>query len=406
MKIGGYKRQTGATMILTAVFAFALFATVGLAIDTGHVMLNNARLQTAVDAATLGAAIVLNSGGDPASATTAGRDTFQNFIDAPGNQELQSGLVAANLAFTFSRDLVPFDPASVDAANPAAFVRGEYGQTTFDVTNIFIQILPGIGTTSPVRAVATAGITGSNCNLIPLVLCADVDVDTGLAKDTDCTTDSPDDDDDIPDCYGYNLRTISTLHESQCSPNSGCDPLTNLGAGNYTTIRQSGPGAQELEAALAGDNECEVGDTLETQPGNIVMKVKNGINARYNKDSVTTAYLKADYPDGSTPSPRDDYTVEGPNFYRVAAAPLGNCSGIENGNVDFDYVTVDNPNGAYLAAACILLTQEATFSAGSTTIYYEFLELCIHSGKVNPVNPILYAPAKVVLFKTEGSNDS
>ena len=89
------QKQRGTTMLLTLVFLIGLFGAIGLATDSGHVLVNKTRLQNALDAAALSAAISVN--GDPAhntaNATTAGKATFDLFKGTTGNSEL-SGISA------------------------------------------------------------------------------------------------------------------------------------------------------------------------------------------------------------------------------------------------------------------------------------------------------------------------
>ena len=58
---GMRRHQRGIVVVLVVMGLLALFAMVGLAIDTGHLILNKSRLQATVDSAALAAAKVLDA---------------------------------------------------------------------------------------------------------------------------------------------------------------------------------------------------------------------------------------------------------------------------------------------------------------------------------------------------------
>jgi Flp pilus assembly protein TadG len=66
-----YKKQRGSTMVLVVIGLSALIAMGGLALDTAHVFLNTARLQTALDAAALAGAKSLDQSSSSVRATGA-----------------------------------------------------------------------------------------------------------------------------------------------------------------------------------------------------------------------------------------------------------------------------------------------------------------------------------------------
>ena len=60
---GTRRQQRGIVAVLVTVGLLALLAMVGLALETGHLVLNKSRLQSTVDAAALAAAKVLDQTG-------------------------------------------------------------------------------------------------------------------------------------------------------------------------------------------------------------------------------------------------------------------------------------------------------------------------------------------------------
>lgn len=407
------KYQQGATLLLTLVFMIGMLGMIGLAIDTGHVLVNKTRLQNALDAAALSAAIRQN--GDIknpiADSIAAGIDTFDLFIEATGNAEL-SKLTLTEDNFKFSEKVRPF------VANGA----GPFVQVSFNalpVTHFFIQAV----TKDPshnVGAVSTAGPMGQNCKIVPFVLCAaDEDpIAEGVQMDTDCKTDSPADADSYIDCYGYNLNEEFGIHKREsCDkslPVAEYDACIDAGleAGNFEllTVADSPSGA-DIKASLAGDvDSCTVAeDSLKLAPGFKVGPVSQGIDLRISRDTVTTAYSAEEYydPDHNAEDAYEDDqltpdNLEGKKNMRVMTVPIGDCDGIQKG-----LTSIKAAVGAEDAVArmCVLVKRPSE-KAPDNTIYIEILEVCSDSGNADPNNAVIYGPFKIVLFKSQGSGDS
>ncbi len=154
------KCEQGATLILTLLFMIGMLGMIGLAIDTGHVMVNKTRLQNALDAAALSAAIVLNGAinNSTANASAAGVITFDLFKAAAGNGELAGvTLTAANFSYSDRVNLF-----SAGLGGTPNFVR--VSTNTLQVNNFFIQAVTG-NFSQNIGAVSTAGPMGQNCNI-------------------------------------------------------------------------------------------------------------------------------------------------------------------------------------------------------------------------------------------------
>ena len=80
--------QRGAALILVVVGMVALLGIVGLALDSGHAMLNKTRLQNTVDAAALAAAKTLDQTADVALAEAAAVAMFAMNAGNAGNREI------------------------------------------------------------------------------------------------------------------------------------------------------------------------------------------------------------------------------------------------------------------------------------------------------------------------------
>jgi len=396
MKQHHINKQRGATMMLTLVFMIGMLGIIGLAIDTGHILVNKTRLQNALDATALSSAITLNgtSNNSVAESIDAGIATFNLFKNSQGNDELASvTLTAAN--FLFSDNVSQFLSGVGGTPN---FVR--VSTNALQVNNFFIQVFTGTPSEN-VAAISTAGPMGQNCNLVPLVICAhDEDPSTPdiTDMDKDCTTDSSFDDDSLIDCYGYNLGEEIQLHLSFKD--------TELEGGNFTLLRWSDSnGANDIQKSLSGEvNSCSIGVQLETEPGNMVQPVRTGINTRINNDTVTTEFItspalneykkaQVEYPDN----------LNGIVNNREVAIPIGDCLGAQNGLSTFNFAKDGSGN---MAAICALITKKTTMPPNNT-VYLEFTTgLCPALGNTDPNNPVIYGPFKIVLFKSENSQDS
>jgi hypothetical protein len=349
-----------------------LLLAAGWALDFGHIFVNKTRLQNILDATALSAAIALNYdiNKDTAAATTKGKETFNLFKAASGNNELAS-LNGEALVFEFSKTLVPFTPGT----NPPAFVR----VTSTDMLQVqpaLIRILNQFSSDIPVSAIATAGPVGQNCSLSPLVLCADM-----TPLDTNCNDGA---------CYGYTIGQIYDL--TQCK-GKYCKK------GYYNLLNLSAlPGGSAIECVLSFGlasgctgaepgyrNICTEGDTLITEPKYQWKDVSNGIDTRFNSDTQTVQY--------TSPPAYTQYNTSGlGNNNRVLATSMGDCTWDQRGET--------TPK---VGTGCVFLTQHASIQG---SIYAEFISSCGQNGVWDPNNPVLNGSYKIVLFKSPGSGAS
>ena len=114
-------KQQGAVLILVVVGMLGMLAVVGLALDSGHAMLNKTRLQNAVDAAALAGAKELDLTSDTLLARQAAIGALAANAASDGNGELQEQYASGvlDLSFQFSATLDPFVPGTI----PPAYVR-------------------------------------------------------------------------------------------------------------------------------------------------------------------------------------------------------------------------------------------------------------------------------------------
>ena len=405
MQIKYSRHQRGVVTVLVAITLPILLFIIGMAVDFGHVFVNKTRLQNALDASALSAAIAINADvtHNVAAATAKGIETFNLFKATTGNTEL-ANLNLASSNFEYSKTLYPwgtFNPAT----DNFAFVRVT-STNMLNVTPFLIRIFRPNDIAIP--AIATAGPVGNNCSMSPFVLCAMMtpSVDSNCNDDTIKIDNSSGTalavmgQDGINDCYGYNIGSIRSLviacngNTNNCGPNS-------LESGNFNLLNLDGSqGGKDIRDTLQSTtNICLQGDTLNTKPGWTWGNVKKGIEIRFNSDTQTTPYSIAQT---YSPSPYIQYETGGlGNNKRVLSVPIANCSGLQNGNSTIPSIKV---NGQPVSA-CVFLTEQAIQSPKSVNAEFTG-KSCNVNGAWSPNNAVLNGPYTIVLFKSPGSSDS
>jgi len=393
MKINCSKKQRGVVVPLVTIVLPVLLLAAGWALDFGHTFVNKTRLQNALDAAALSAAIAINYGvtknTNPSTAISnankAGRETFNCFIGAPdsgclapGNDELAS-LNAGSLVFEYSRTLLGSFTSNPGSLGDFAFVKVT-STNMLNVTPVLIRIVNQFNKNIVVPAIATAGVVGNNCELMPFLLCANM----SPSLDTTCSDGA---------CYGYNRNQIYSLIQANCTGN-GKNQTCSLSSGNYGLLNLPGSqGGGDVKSALEGKtvNTCPLNNDLplNTKPGLTWGDVKAGIN--YRIDTLDTN--DKDY---YTSTAYADYLADGGNKKRVMAVPIGNCT------------QMFKPGASTLpqvGIGCVFLTKHAP-QGSPQDVHAAFIGSCPQNGVWDPKNPLLNGPYKIVLFKSPGSGDS
>ncbi len=277
-------RQRGAALILVVIGMVAIVGIAGLALDSGHAMLNKTRLQNTVDAAALAAAKVLDETADVALAEAAARAMFATNANNPGNRELRTayGGPSLTLAVEFSSTLNPFVPGSV----PAAYARV---RALNFVLPMWFSVVVG-ATDKRVGASAVAGPSptiNQACNIMPMMVCGNAAAG--------------------PPYWGYSPNQPEVLKSS--TSNGSWD----VGPGNFQLIRLGGGqgGAVVREAMAGGFDGCiAAGESIQTEPGNTVGPVVQGFNTRFGSYSGPMNGTQSTYPPdvvAQQPVPRLDY---------------------------------------------------------------------------------------------------
>jgi hypothetical protein len=411
------KQERGAVLVLVMVGLVALIAMVGLAIDTGHVALNKARLQSTVDAAALAAAKVLDqTSGAEQPASAAALSVFG--INAAAHPELNQ-VVGNGLQITiqYSNTLDPFAPGTV----PAYYAR--VVAQNFTMWTGLTQLVGMNNMQAAASAVAgpsaTIGPNTQVCDVAPMVVCGSP------------AAPAPN--------FGFQLGKLEVLKLA-----SGNNPGT-IGPGNFQLIRLNGNGGSVIRQNMAGSfDSCVDGSgSVETQTGNVVGPVTQGLNTRFGQYSGG-GVSPAEYPPDvvtTEPSPQlqatenangtltvtqngqvvqsssqidfsfDDYTarVQSQNYNyqpapngpgaperRVLTVPIADCSGSNNGNSTIPV----------LGFGCYFLLQKAEQHGTSNYVYGEFINGCVSDGNPGPEPNNSFGPYRIQLYNDVGSPDS
>ncbi|MEY3289378.1 MAG: hypothetical protein RLZZ419_1620 [Pseudomonadota bacterium] len=388
MQIKYSRHQRGVVAVLAVMLMPLLLVVMGLALDFGHVFVNKTRLQNALDATALSAAIAVNGDvtHDVATATAKGKTTFNLFKTAIGNAELKT-LNEGSLNFEYSNTLNPwgvFNPAT----DNFAFVRVT-STDMLNVTPVLIKIFSQFNKNIPVPAVATAGPAGTGyCNIMPFFLCA--------------TIGAPCNDNE---CYGYIKGEIRSLGQLSSS---------KYNAGNYGLLQSTmGNGANQIKLDLQGRAVSSCSQNRQSQTGIATGPVTAGLNYRIDTldinhndyltqtiyDSLSKQDIKALINPSITSTAYSQYKAA--NVYntnvmpRVIPVAFADCSGMKNGN---------NPVVPLIGNGCVFITQHVIGSP--ETVYVEYIKSCQQSGIFDPNHATLSGGYKIVLFKSPDSGDS
>jgi len=374
-------RQRGIVLPIVAIAMTVLIGMAGLALDLAHAYLDKARLQTAVDAAALAGAKVLNELGDPTPAQLAAFQ--QQAADAAVtafNFHLEGDLTNAVPIITFSTTLAgPFGALPVP---DAGYVRAAV--TGLPSPVLLARVLPGVADTLAIDASAVAGPTppiDTNrevCDLAPLLACG------------------PD-----PNAEYYGLVPYEEYCLKYGSPPNVSPECETKRPGNFGLIELDCPGGDCARESLADSGGCAaIGDTVPTKTGNTVGPTYQGYMTRFNvyhgagmnpidypPDTITTSPLRYAEPGGYldrqadgnidvAPVDEGGYGVPG---RRILAVPIGPpCDESWQGKTEVQVVGI----------GCFYMTAKTSIN-GQQEIFGEFIEECEGSGDFteNPGGP-------------------
>ncbi len=319
------RRQAGSVSVLMVIALAAILMMAGLSLDVGHMLLNKTRLQNAVDAAALSGAKTLlqvEGGVNIASVTrTAALNTLTQNANATGNSELatamggNAGFAVVELASSV------YGPFAYPGPADAKYVRvsvPNYGLTGFFWS--FVQTFGAAGLGNKrVAAIATAGPSPTSpCDLAPLMVCGDAsqyDPAAGMF-------------------WGFQFGDLQVLK-------SAAGNSSAIGPGNFQLLDFGSGGSSVRDDMAGGGSVCRnVGENVQTKPGNTVGPASQGLNTRFG--IYQGPVNSSDYPPdlvttSSTPALAYDATVTPPAKYQGQPVTSSNGSLTAGGNALFDY---------------------------------------------------------------------
>jgi Flp pilus assembly protein TadG len=398
-------------MVIFAVALVAIIGMAGLALDTSHAMLNKTRLQNTVDAAALSAAKTLDETGDTALSRAEALAMFAGNAAGAGNREIEDAYGSGSLTVTveFSSTLNPFVPGT----SPPEYVRVR--AENFVMPAWFSQVLGITEKDIAARAVAGPSPTiNQACNVMPMMVCGDPNAGGPY--------------------WGY------TPGEPDVLKSSTTGGEFEVGPGNFQLIRlgEEQGGNFVREAMAGGYDACLAsGDMIDTEPGNTVGPVVQGLNTRfgihlgplngtestyppdvvveqpvppleyesatdsitYNGTPVTDTSLffnYADYFNRVITSNWDYSPPTGAFGRREVAIAIGDCTDATNGQGQLPL----------LGFGCFFLLQEAEQQGNESHIYGEFADECLSGGMPGPDPSTVPGPYIIQLYRDYGSDDS
>ncbi len=415
-------KQRGVVTVVLALAMLALLAMMGLALDTGHIMINKTRLQNAVDAAALAAAKQLDDTENISLATSEAHLAFSHHAAAVGNAELaeayQNGGGPLSIEVSYSATLPPFTAGAIKG--PFVRVRA----TGFVVSTWLVHLVGVDQATLSASAVAGPRVLTALNNAVPLMVCGDPAAGS-------------------ENHWGYVLNQVVVLKSSS----TGCG--SDVGSGNFQLLALGGTGGDVLKENLAGGfaQEVKAGSIQQTEPGDVVGPSKSGLNTRFGIYEGSLHGSEAVYPPdvivdvqpspglstqcvnnqqqvklGSTVITSSNinllynfagYTADlaNPAAYdyqprssggigaydrRMLAVPVGNCSATIGGRGPVPV----------LGFGCFWLLQPITNGGKGSYIYGEFVKDCVASGSAGSGTGNVDGPHIIQLYKNPAGTDS
>ncbi|KNH27613.1 pilus assembly protein [Pseudomonas syringae] len=422
------RRQEGSVSVLMVIALAAMAMMAALALDGGHMLLNKTRLQNAVDAAALSGAKTLSQVAGAANFASTTRSAALNTLlqnaNATGNNELSTAVAGNPGAFAVVElsDRV-YGPFSFPGPAEAKYVR--VSVPNYSLTGFFWSFVQTFGTgglgNKRVAAIATAGPSPTSpCDLAPLMVCGDAsqyDPDAGMF-------------------WGFQFGDLQVLK-------SAAGNSSAIGPGNFQLLDFGSGGSSVRDDMAGGGSVCRnVGENVQTKPGNTVGPASQGLNTRfgiyqgqvnssdYPPDLVTTSSNPAiTYDDSVTPpqskyqgqpvtSSGGDLTAGGNAIFdyndwraSVAACVAGSGSGCESNGV-FERrmmkIVVGDCTGKQggsttvpvLGFGCYYVVQPMSNGGTEAQIFGQFVKECEGDNVPSPTPVNDSGPNIIQLYKT------
>lgn len=420
------RRQEGSVSVLMVIALAAMAMMAALALDGGHMLLNKTRLQNAVDAAALSGAKTLSQVAgevNAASATQAAAlNTLMQNANATGNNELDTAVAGSPGTFAvveLSKEV--YGPFSYPGPTDAKYVR--VSVPSYNLTGFFWNFAQSFGAVGnkAVAAIATAGPSPTSpCDLAPLMVCGEAsqyDPDAGMF-------------------WGFQFGDLQVLK-------SAAGNSSPIGPGNFQLLDFGSGGSSVRDDLAGGGSVCRnVGENVQTAPGNKVGPASQGLNTRfgiyqgpvsssdYPPDLVTTSSNPAITYDDSVTPPQAKYqgqpvtssggnlTAGGNTIYdyndwraSVAACVAGGGSGCESNGV-FERrmlkIVVGDCTGKQggsttvpvLGFGCYYVVQPMSGGGTEAQIFGQFVQECEGDNVPSPSPANDAGPQIIQLYKT------
>lgn len=422
------RRQEGSVSVLMVIALAAMAMMAALALDGGHMLLNKTRLQNAVDAAALSGAKTLSQVAGAANFASTTRSAALNTLlqnaNATGNNELSTAVAGNPGAFAVVElsDRV-YGPFSFPGPAEAKYVR--VSVPNYSLTGFFWSFVQTFGTgglgNKRVAAIATAGPSPTSpCDLAPLMVCGDAtqyDPDAGMF-------------------WGFQFGDLQVLK-------SAAGNSSPIGPGNFQLLDFGSGGSAVRDDLAGGGSVCRnVGENVQTAPGNKVGPASQGLNTRfgiyngpvsasdYPPDLVTTSSNPAITYDDSVTPPQAKYqgqpvtssdgnlTAGGNTIYdyndwraSVAACVAGGGSGCQSNGV-FERrmlkIVVGECTGKQggstsipvLGFGCYFVVQPMNGGGTEAQIFGQFVKECEGDNVPSPTPVNDSGPNIIQLYKT------
>lgn len=410
-------RQQGIALVIFAASMALLIGVAGLALDVSHAMLDDSRLQNAMDACALsGAQVMMDTTGTSSDRMSAARTAAQNTLLDNRGAALAS-IQLGDIDVDFSETLE--DPFTASVADP------RYVRCAVDNHSVTTQLARIFGiNTLGLNVTAVAGaIPITTCNVAPLLVCGDpTDPCEAEASATDSDPDS---------CYGFNVYredgdgNPTNLPEEKCYMKN-CPPGANCSA--FDDIVGENCGLQSGAPTGGGDSDVSAGNFQFLDMTCISGKTgKNCIKEVFEQGGgvipggcPVNGSLVTTEP-GNAASISDSYNTifNGPNPDSNALNPIfysqyrdGNPDG--NGRRELTIIVGDCENPIVkggktqvpvLTSACFFATEPSIKTQGKPVMWGQFVGECVGNGVIE-IDPDAFDTFKIVLYKDHSGPDS
>jgi hypothetical protein len=421
-------RQQGIALVLFAIGLVVIIGIAGMALDLGRVMLDDTRIQNAMDACALsGAKVAMETSGGAQSkidaANGAAESTF-NIFKADPDSRLPK-LEWPNIAVTFSDELNGSYGAFAD---PPRYVR--CAVETYSISTTLASVL-GI-TELGLKVSAVAGpLYVDNCNPMPFHVCGDCG-EGGCDIEDDC-------DAGAEECYGFDVYQgdgsdveeecyIKNCTGNQCAKSgltgtkcglqvgdadqSGNTPENeDTGAGNFGYLRVGGDDAPNQGSSFLADVIISGGAALPggcdaVQPESVLDSMPGGSTKLVKAFNTMFTGPTNQFPDAlaDTDTAEGFYSDYTGNGRRIMGVVIAEPYVDEDGKQ-----TCDDQGGTHpvtvLTVGCFFATRPAEEKGSESAIWGQFLGDCSGDGSI-PETPDAFDFYKIVLYKDYQSPDS